>query len=767
MSKKCLSALLAILMLVSVLPVSAFAAEGEQGDFTFPAPELRVLTKDETIGNQSFKAGMIVLEQIPDSLPNFTVEIRKTGSEGEPFEFYSDGFGGGMQSAQKIYIGYYFDGVLETGSYDVSVYYNDPDGDVRVPLSPTTTITHNYTSPGQQYGTPTDVAWTEDNDFNWTLPDNAGENFNLFVRFGKKQENGGIRIIGYCGGHTSDDTSRFFERFNERVNRYGEGDYCFSVRVLSTDIMEIWHSHWSDWSELRHIDPAGAVKDGIDKITDGLTEASDAAAKTAAVDAVRKLDANSLASSLAADNNGTGVTASLAALEEKLGLTATVVKTEDAGIDVATEKVSVVGAGFNSTDKSKAPTLTISKPAAELELPVQGYVNANAIQVDLSLGDGVDKNADGSLLVPVRITLPVPGNLDPQRLRILHFGGDGHYDRAIVPYVYEDNGTWMASFVVTHLSPFAFIETAPEDPEPPEPSAPFTVTFNANGGGALDPGAAETDAGGKLASLPVPTRGGYDFAGWYTEAAGGDRVTADTVFRADSTIYAHWTKQSGGSGGSGGSGSGGSGGSGSSKPVTPDVPTTPDRPEVPAIDASERFGDIAKDAWYADHVSYVVSRGLMNGTGGGSFAPDAQLSRAMLAQILYNYSDRPAVGGKSPFADVGGGWYADAVIWASENGVVQGKIDGTFAPNAAVTREQAAVMLYRFAQKLGLDTGVRGDLSAFADSAAVSDYAREALAWASGCGLINGSEGRLDPAGSSTRAQIAAMLQRFCENIAQ
>ena len=643
--------------------------------------------------------------------------------------------------------------MLASGVYEVSVYYRDPDAGGSAPLSPTPTIDYSYTSPGKQYGTPTDVAWTADNDFGWTLPAGTDENTGLFVSFGMKQDNGEIREIGMRAGSVGKGTAPFLERFNERVNRNGEGDYCFRVRILSNDLTQSWHSAWSDWSATRHIVSEGDLKTEIEKIN--------TADKAAAVDAVRGLDANSLASSMAADNTGEGVTASLAGLEAALGLTASVVKAPDAAdVRLDPAKVTVVGAGFNSRDKATAPTLTISKPAAELQLPVEGYVNANAIQVDLSLGDKVEKNEDGSLLVPVRITLPVPEGMDPQRLRILHFGGDGKYDREIRPYVFDDNGVWTASFVVTHLSPFAFIETAPDSSEPPEPSGTFTVTFDVNGGKALETDTAGTDAEGRLTVLPVPTRSSYKFAGWYTEASGGEKITADTVFDADATIYAHWTKKS----------SGGSGNSVPVKPVTPvepETPTAPVEPEAPVVDASEKFSDIAKDAWYAEAVSYVVSRGLMNGTGSGVFQPDAQLSRAMLAQILYNYSGRPAVGSGNAFTDVDGGWYADAVAWAAASGVVQGNTDGSFAPDSAVTREQAAVIFYRFAQTMGFDTGAKGDLNTFTDSGDVSAYARDAMVWASGCGLISGSDGLLSPAGVATRAQVAAMLQRFCEYAAR
>ena len=136
--------------------------------------------------------------------------------------------------------------------------------------------------------------------------------------------------------------------------------------------------------------------------------------------------------------------------------------------------------------------------------------------------------------------------------------------------------------------------------------------------------------------------------------------------------------------------------------------------------------------------------------------------------ILYNNEGRPAAKGEGKFSDVSGGWYADAVAWAAENGVVTGNADGSFNPNGAITREQIAVILYRYAQQKGYDTSKKADLSAFADAGSVSDYAKEAMAWANASGLINGmDESSLAPRGNATRAQVAAILMRFLEGAAQ
>ena len=156
----------------------------------------------------------------------------------------------------------------------------------------------------------------------------------------------------------------------------------------------------------------------------------------------------------------------------------------------------------------------------------------------------------------------------------------------------------------------------------------------------------------------------------------------------------------------------------------------------------------------------------MNGTSETTFAPNATLNRAMLAAILYRLAGEPAVTGESsPFTDVAAdAWYSTAVNWASENGIVSGMGDGTFAPMNAITRQQLAAMLYRYAQYSKLDTSARGNLDQFTDGSQVSSWASDAMAWAVGDGLISGKTANvIDPAGTATRAEVAAILMRFAK----
>lgn len=177
------------------------------------------------------------------------------------------------------------------------------------------------------------------------------------------------------------------------------------------------------------------------------------------------------------------------------------------------------------------------------------------------------------------------------------------------------------------------------------------------------------------------------------------------------------------------------------------------------------FTDLAADAWYTDAVAYVYRHDLMAGYGENLFGPDDHLSRAQLCQILYNKEGRPAVTGSSAFTDVAdGAWYADAVTWAAENGIVGGYGGGLFGPEDNITREQLAAILYRYAQTKGYDTASGADLSAYGDASDVSSWAIPAMQWACGTGVIMGvTESTLLPQGSATRAQVATMLMRFCE----
>ena len=179
------------------------------------------------------------------------------------------------------------------------------------------------------------------------------------------------------------------------------------------------------------------------------------------------------------------------------------------------------------------------------------------------------------------------------------------------------------------------------------------------------------------------------------------------------------------------------------------------------------FTDVVEGAWYEQDVAYVYEHSLMDGTGGGVFSPAGTTTRAALVTILYRMEGEPAASGTGGFADVAGtAWYAPPVAWAAANHIVTGTTDTTFSPNQPITREQMAVILCRYAQAKGWDTSASADLSAYRDQGSISAYARQAMAWANGTGLIGGTTSTtLSPQSTATRAQAAAILHRFCQEV--
>ena len=348
-----------------------------------------------------------------------------------------------------------------------------------------------------------------------------------------------------------------------------------------------------------------------------------------------------------------------------------------------------------------------------------------------------------------------------------------------------------------------------EKDAPPAPTE-FIVTFDGNGGTPSVGSMTTTDR--KLTSLPSASRSGsYSFYGWYTEKSGGTKITTDTVFHANATVYAHWTYTGGGGGGynppvtyytlrfeTGG---------GSDIPsvqgtyntyidLTKYVPTwrghafigwysersltnkvsgvclTKDMTVYAGWRMDENpgtgvnpFTDISEKDWFYGDVMFVYENGLMLGTSKTLFSPHGTAMRGMMATILWRMEGSPVPKGKNSFTDVEAGkWYADAITWTAENGIFAGYGKDKFCPDDPITREQLAAIFYRYADYKGYDLTVKGDLDKFKDADKITDYAKTAMQWAVGSGLVKGKSGNLlDPQGTATRAEIAAMLHRFIE----
>ena len=190
-------------------------------------------------------------------------------------------------------------------------------------------------------------------------------------------------------------------------------------------------------------------------------------------------------------------------------------------------------------------------------------------------------------------------------------------------------------------------------------------------------------------------------------------------------------------------------------------------PGTALVAGENPFTDVSASHWAHDDITYVYENDLMNGTDGSLFSPESTTTRAQVVTVLYRLAGQPAADWANPFWDVpASAWFHDAVTWAWENDITGGVSSTHFGAGNAVTREQLAAFLYRYAQDQGYDTSARADLSGYSDAGLVSSYATEALSWANATGLITGTTGTtLSPQGSATRAQVATILSRFCQDV--
>ena len=231
-----------------------------------------------------------------------------------------------------------------------------------------------------------------------------------------------------------------------------------------------------------------------------------------------------------------------------------------------------------------------------------------------------------------------------------------------------------------------------------------------------------------------PTHAGYTFLGWFTDAACKNAYSFSAPIENDLTLYADWQEKA--------------------APITPVTPVTPSNPAKNPFNEnagkdSLPFTDVNASRWYYSSVKFAYEKGLMNGTGNGTFSPNADTTRGMIVTMLARLEGQNTSG--TP-------WYAAGQKWAMDNGIS----DGTNM-TGAITREQFAAILYRYAKQKGYDISKSADLNGFADANTVSAYATDAMRWAVANGLIQGSNSKLNPKGSATRAQVATILMRFME----
>ena len=271
----------------------------------------------------------------------------------------------------------------------------------------------------------------------------------------------------------------------------------------------------------------------------------------------------------------------------------------------------------------------------------------------------------------------------------------------------------------------------------------YTVTFETNGAGSVKSQNVAKDGAAKEPN--EPKKDGYTFGGWYLSNDFTDEYDFAEKVTQNITLYAKWIEN---------------------KDTTDDGKDKPNDTDTHNCPSKE-FNDLDINMWYHTDTDYVLSNGLMNGVAEKNFAPNENITRAMLVTVLYRNEGARADNGTA-FADVEkGSYYENAVLWAQQNGIVNGISQTEFAPNAAITREQIAAILYRYAKFKGIDVSKADNtnIQSYSDFDTISDYAVTPLSWAADAKLIKGrSDTTLNPKSNATRAEIAAILHRFLNN---
>ncbi len=334
-----------------------------------------------------------------------------------------------------------------------------------------------------------------------------------------------------------------------------------------------------------------------------------------------------------------------------------------------------------------------------------------------------------------------------------------------------------------------------------------TITFDTNGG-SVSTATAKTNAEGKLTSLPTPTRSSYDFDGWYTSSTGGDKITTNTVFTQNTTVYAHWTKnQSSGNGGGGGGGTpsytikfetnGGSKidsvkstGTAISEPTSPtkkgctfngwytDKELTSkydfsnkitksltlyaawvenSEQKQPTIETKNPFADVNTDDWFYNAVMFAYENNITSGISETEFAPQSKVTRGQFITMLCRAYDISEMTGDN-FDDCGDTWYTGYLAAAKQLGISSGVGDNKFAPENEITREEMVTLIYNYLKSIGkADEAV--NKTSFADDNIISEWAKSAVSFASSNGYVNGKDNNIfDAQGTATRAELAQIF---------
>ncbi|MBR6311920.1 MAG: S-layer homology domain-containing protein [Oscillospiraceae bacterium] len=383
-------------------------------------------------------------------------------------------------------------------------------------------------------------------------------------------------------------------------------------------------------------------------------------------------------------------------------------------ISVTAEVAPVSGSG-------EAAVTELSAEATASSVSFTGAADCVAVSVQL---------LDGEVIL-ASVTLPVQSGAFSGKFEGLALEAEKIYTLRAASV---DGGEWKSVEVEVASAP-----TPPTPPSPPSSGGSaavekYTLTFDSNGGSEVEP---VSDAAGTVIDLSeyVPVRDGYTFVGWCGSPSLGD-VFTEIELTQDITVYAKWRIACS---------------HGDDCPLA-------------------AFSDLDPDAWYHEGIHFCLTRGIMNGIGGGLFDSAGKATRAQIVTMLYRLEGEPEVSGANPFSDVAEGCFYDkSTAWASAEGIVLGYGGGIFAPDDLITREQAATILYRYAEYKGVDTEAMGadtNTLSYTDVFTISEFARPAMHFCIAAGVINGDgNGYLRPSDNASRAEVAAMFQRLCDAI--
>ena len=420
---------------------------------------------------------------------------------------------------------------------------------------------------------------------------------------------------------------------------------------------------------------------------------------------------------------------------------------KNAGIDVKADavnvnkvdvevKVDVQLTDGNLSDGAKNKTLTFkAEPVATVTVTkANGTPEVkNGVKVPNSFLNGK----------AITVKLPLPANFNPEQIK--HISSDGSVEyflktakRGAKTFEIIDG---CAVFTITKFSTFELSGTAtyvePSSGGSSSGKTTYKVTTSAvnNGGVNASPSSAEK---GATITITLSPDKGYKLD--KLTVTDGSGKTVSTVKKSD-TVYTFTMPASA-------------------------VNVGVSYVKADATPSETKFNDVSANDWFASAVDYVTGKHMMNGTAANTFSPKANTTRGMVVTVLYRLENEPSTSAAS-FTDVASGaYYANAVAWANANGIVSGYGSDKFGPNDKVTREQLAVILYRYAQYKKYDVSGANSLDGYTDAQSVSSYAVPALQWANAAGVVTGKSGsKLDPKGNATRAEVAAMLMRFCENV--